>query len=214
MDTTARVQRWRQRRRDEGKEALTIWLTHDTKLRLEDLATVWRVTPSELIEQALAQFQPGTPPRIGNDTATLQLDTAIETVLARVLPGQMRALLDTMQTTRGPTTPVTVTDGNVAATERPETPAPTTAAHAYVAGNGHSIVTEPPAPRRGGRPRSDLGQRVLDLLAQHPEGLSAEQLRGYLTPGKPLGDILGGMKKTGTLSTKRAGKQIKYFRVT
>ena len=54
MDTTARVQRWRQRRRDEGKEAMTIWLSHDTKLRLEDLAAVWRVTPSELIEQAVA----------------------------------------------------------------------------------------------------------------------------------------------------------------
>ena len=73
MDTTTRVQRWRQRRRDEGKEAMTIWLSHDTKLRLEALATVWRVTPSELIEQALAQFQPGSPPRFGNDTETTQL---------------------------------------------------------------------------------------------------------------------------------------------
>ena len=54
METTQRVQRWRRRRRDEGKEAMTIWLSHDTKLRLEDLAAVWRVTPSELIEQALA----------------------------------------------------------------------------------------------------------------------------------------------------------------
>src|SRR5262245_48174610 len=102
MDTTARVQRWRQRRRDEGKEAMTIWLSHDTKLRLEDLATVWRVTPSELIEQALAQFQPGSPLRCGNDTATTQLHEAIETVLARVLPDQVLAILDTVQTAPAP----------------------------------------------------------------------------------------------------------------
>ena len=38
MDTTTRVQRWRQRRRDAGKEAMTVWLSRDAKLRLEDLA--------------------------------------------------------------------------------------------------------------------------------------------------------------------------------
>ena len=73
MDTTTRVQRWRQRRRDEGKEAMTIWLSHDTKLRLEDLATVWRVT------LRADRAGPGTVPawqptpfrqRYGNDTVT------------------------------------------------------------------------------------------------------------------------------------------------
>jgi hypothetical protein len=63
MSTTERVQRWRQRMREAGKEAMTIWLSRDAKLRLEDLASVWRMTPSELIEQALAQFHPGSPPR-------------------------------------------------------------------------------------------------------------------------------------------------------
>ena len=40
MDNTSRVAQWRQRMRDEGKEAVTVWLRHDTKLRLEDLASV------------------------------------------------------------------------------------------------------------------------------------------------------------------------------
>jgi hypothetical protein len=80
--------------------------------------------------------------------------------------------------------------------------------------HGHSIVSEPAAPRKGGRPRSPEGQQVLDVLAQHPEGLSAEQIRGILTPSRPLGDILGGMKKTGSVRTEGAGKQVRYFRVT
>lgn len=41
--------------------------------------------------------------------------------------------------------------------------------------------------------RSPEGQRILALLAQHPEGLSAEQLRGALTTSKPLGDTLAGL---------------------
>jgi predicted transcriptional regulator len=196
--------------RDEGKEALTIWLSHDTKLRLEDLASVWRVTPSELIEQALAQFQPGTPPRIGNDTATLQLDAAIETVLARVLPGQVRALLDTMPPAPDTTPLVTATNGNVAATEHPETPAPTPSTHEYVAEHGHGLVMEQGRTRKGGRPRSPVGQQILDLLAAHPEGLSADELRVYLKATKPIGDILSGMKKTGAVTTQGEGKPLRY----
>jgi hypothetical protein len=71
-----------------------------------------------------------------------------------------------------------------------------------------------PTPRRqrkGGRPRSALGQQILDLLAAHPEGLTAEQLRGYLTPSKPLGDTLQGMKKTGAVTTQGQGRAVRYF---
>jgi hypothetical protein len=172
MDTTTRVQRWRQRRRDAGKEAMTVWLSRDAKLRLEDLAAVWRVTPSELIEQALAQFQPGSPPRFGNDTETLRLQEAIETVLMRVLPDQVRALLHTLQPAPVPTTLVTVASGNVTETQPPEPPAPTTPVAGYAADHGHSLLTEPLPPRKAGRPRSLVGQQILDLLAAHPEGLS------------------------------------------
>src|SRR5215510_6811784 len=49
---------------------------------------------------------------------------------------------------------------------------------------GHSIITE--SARKGGRPRSALGQQILALLQDHPEGLRAEQIRGYLTPDKPI----------------------------
>ena len=76
---------------------------------------------------------------------------------------------------------------------------------------GHSLVTEPTPPHKGGRPRSRVGQQILDLLAAHPEGLSAEQLRGALTPRKPLGDTLSGMRRLGTVRTEGAGRALRYF---
>ena len=81
----------------------------------------------------------------------------------------------------------------------------------YAPAPGHSLVTEPPPPHKGGRPRSRVGQQILDLLAVHPEGLSAEQLRGVLTPPKPLGDTLAGMRRLGTVRTEGAGRALRYF---
>src|SRR4029450_8616144 len=162
MDTTARVQRWRQRRRDEGKEAMTIWLSHDTKLRLEDLAAVWRVTPSELIEQALTQFQPGSPPRLGNDTETLQLQASVEAVLERILPAHIQAAMQAVAS-------VTATNGNVTATEHPETPAPV-----YDAPHGHSLVTEP-LPGASQVTPTALEAHICSWLREHPEG---ERVKG------------------------------------
>ena len=56
MSASQRVQAWRQRMREEGKEPMTIWLGHEDKLRLEDLARDWRCSPSALVQQALANF--------------------------------------------------------------------------------------------------------------------------------------------------------------
>ena len=47
--------------------------------------------------------------------------------------------------------------------------------------------------------------------AAHPEGLTAEQLRGSLTPSTPLGDTLQGMKKTGAVTTQGQGRAVRYF---
>ena len=69
-----------------------------------------------------------------------------------------------------------------------------------------------PAPaRKSGRPRSAVGQRLLTLLQDHPEGLSAEQLRGYLAPSKPIGDTLAGMRRLGTVQTQGHGRATRYF---
>ena len=82
-------------------------------------------------------------------------------------------------------------------------------AHASAPAPGHSLITEPT--RKGGRQRSTLGQQILALLQDHPEGLHAEQIRGYLTPDKPIGDTLSGMKRRGTVQTRGQGKAVRYF---
>ena len=81
----------------------------------------------------------------------------------------------------------------------------------YEPAPGHSLVTEPVPTRKGGRPPSAVRKQILDLLPAHPEGLTAEQIRGALTPGKPLGDTLAGMRRTGVVRTEGAGRALRYF---
>jgi len=73
-----------------------------------------------------------------------------------------------------------------------------------------SVAPTQAATRKGGRPRSDLGQRILATLAEHPEGLSAEELRVYVKAEKGIGDILGGMKARGTIIMYGQGKRARY----
>jgi hypothetical protein len=67
-----------------------------------------------------------------------------------------------------------------------------------------------PAGRQGGRKRSELGERILALLSSYPEGLSAEEIRVYLKPEKPIGDTLQGMVRTGKLRGVGSGQQKQY----
>jgi len=56
-----------------------------------------------------------------------------------------------------------------------------------------------------------MRHRILTLLVEHGQGLSAEQIRGYLSPEKPLGDILQGMRRQGVVKTQGRGKDMRYF---
>lgn len=239
MSDTDRVARWRQRLRDEGKEPMTIWLSHDEKLRLEDLARTRRCTTSAMVAQALAQFHPGSPgvtapvpdaaqlrvlmqEALLETTAVTELVTDIVTAtLTRDLPPLVQAIFQTLQSTPTPrqrpsrtetaSVPATDANGNVADTMTPAKSRKATPARESVAETGEARVTEPTPLRKGGRPRSALGQQILVLLADHPEGLSAEQLRGILTPAKPIGDTLAGMRRLGTVRTVGHGKTLRYF---
>ena len=77
--------------------------------------------------------------------------------------------------------------------------------------DNNTVIQQEALQRKGGRPGCAVGQQILDVLRQHPEGLTAEQLRGYLTPSKPLGDTLQGMKKTGAVTTQGQGRAVRYF---
>ena len=55
------------------------------------------------------------------------------------------------------------------------------------------------------RPLSQIRQQIVDLLRQHPEGMSPAQVRQALRTEKDLGDTMGGMARDGLL-TKEAGR--------
>src|SRR5215467_13568263 len=130
MSESQRVQAWRQRMREEGKEPMTIWLGREDKLRLEDLARLWRCSPSALVQQALANFHPPNPHVTAMETDTEQLRaliqgeiavspqvtaTVTETVaatLAQDLPALVRQLVEEMAL-EALGLPVTDTDSDV-----------------------------------------------------------------------------------------------------
>ena len=128
MSDTDRVQRWRKRQREDGKEPMTIWLSHDEKLRLEDLAQTWHCSPSTLVQQALAQYHPGSPAVPGTLTDTVQLRALVADIvaamLARDLPARVRHVMQDLQPSLPPSPAVTATNGNVTETVPTETDAP------------------------------------------------------------------------------------------
>ena len=75
---------------------------------------------------------------------------------------------------------------------------------------GPAPTPRTPAPASGD-PRGDMRRRIVALLQEHPEGLSAEDIRVYLKPEKPLGDTLQGMRKQQRVRTHGTGKALRYF---
>ena len=207
MSASQRVQAWRQRMREEGKEPMTIWLDREEKLRLEDVARLWRCSPSALVQQALANFHPMNPYDTVTRTDTEQLRALIQgeiavsphvtatvtatvaATLAQDLPALVRQLVEEMAL-EALGLPVTDTNSDVTDTEP----------------HRETIPRQPSQRQRGG-----MRQSILDLLGEHPEGLSAEEIRVYLRPEKPLGDTLQGMRRQGRVRAHGKGKDIRYF---
>jgi hypothetical protein len=74
---------------------------------------------------------------------------------------------------------------------------------------GGSLPATPPSPSPQPslppRPLSAMRQQIVDLLRQHPEGMSPAQVRQALRIEKDLGDTMGGMARDRIL-TKEAGR--------
>ncbi len=70
MSETERVQRWREAKRQKGLKPCTVWLTPAEELRLKDLASQRRKSPSEIIQEALAQFSSVSQPDFSNSADT------------------------------------------------------------------------------------------------------------------------------------------------
>jgi hypothetical protein len=63
--------------------------------------------------------------------------------------------------------------------------------------------------RRRGRP-GILRQPILDLLRQHPEGLTAVELKVYLGTNKHIGDTLSGMVRNHVIEKQGSDKAVRY----
>ena len=211
MSETSRVQRWREGKRQHGLKAVTIWLTTEEELRLKDVALQWHCSPSTVMQRALAQVVTSPSSQNSSPPDTIQLRELIreelsareaeqasvtETVtgvvtatLARDLPALVRQLVEGLAL-EALGLPITDTNGNVTETEC----------------SGEVL------PRQSSRrTRGEMGQRIAALLGEHPEGLSAEEIRVYLKPAKPLGDTLQGMRRQGKVHTRGQGKDMRYF---
>ena len=56
-----------------------------------------------------------------------------------------------------------------------------------------------------------MREPILSLLRSHPEGLSAEQIRGLLNAQKPIGDTLQGLRRSQLVKTEGTGRETRYF---
>lgn len=86
MSDTTRVQRWREAKRQNGLQAVTVWLTTSEELRLKDAAVQERCSPSEVMQHAFAQYQARTPSSIGTVPDTSLLQVLIQDALAQWQP--------------------------------------------------------------------------------------------------------------------------------
>ena len=72
------------------------------------------------------------------------------------------------------------------------------------------VIQEKDSSRKTGRPAT-LREPILALLREHPEGLSAEQIRGLLNAQKPIGDTLQGLRRSNLVKTEGSGREMRYF---
>jgi excisionase family DNA binding protein len=63
-------------------------------------------------------------------------------------------------------------------------------------------------PRTATRPLSQMRQQIVDLLRQHPEGMSPAQVRQALRTEKSLADTMGGMARDGILKRVKTGRYV------
>ena len=140
------------------------------------------------------------------------VDTAVERALARG-SAMAPASVDTPRTIlQDLATPTHLVDEGIPfdedLTPAPEAPA---APVPELSQNGNSVIQDK-APRRPGRPPV-LRQPIVDLLRQHPEGLTAVQMKVHLRTDKHIGDTLAGMVRDHVIEKQGSGKTVRYLAV-
>src|SRR5713226_4748880 len=86
MAASNRVQRWREAKRQNGLQAVTVWLTSSEELRLKDVAVQERCSPSDVMQRAFAQYQARNPSSISTVPDTSLIQVLIQDALAQWQP--------------------------------------------------------------------------------------------------------------------------------
>jgi hypothetical protein len=172
----------------------------------------------ELIRAELTAMQAEQPP------VTESVTEVVTDTLVRDLPGLVREIVEGMAL-EALGLPVADTNGDVTdmdddSTDTDSDVTDTEAFDLSVTDTYYGNVTdterpdeevEEPGQRQTRRPRGEMRQRIVALLSEHPEGLSAEEIRVYIQAEKPLGDTLQGMRRQGKVHTRGQGKDMRYF---
>jgi hypothetical protein len=77
-------------------------------------------------------------------------------------------------------------------------------------GYDNTVIQQKASAKRSGRPAT-MREPILNLLQEHSEGLTAEQIRGLLNAQKPIGDTLQGMRRGNLVRTEGQGREMRYF---
>jgi hypothetical protein len=159
LSDTDRVKAWRKRRRQEGKAPVTVWLSREEKRRLEALTKTWHCSTSELVQQALAQFQPETPTGTGAAPATEQLrqlvTATVTDIVTVTLPELVRDLVGEI-VQKQVSIPITAPD------------------------NSNETVTRTLRDRPANQPSPEKAAVIARLQAMRTTGLSFEQMATQL----------------------------------
>ena len=175
----------------ERPVSLSLRIPRDIYDQAQHLAHMRRTSLTEIVIEGL-RLRLDTPddPRdivVSQDiTAMQELERMIDERISAALAAHALALA----TAPAPPAPARVHDGNITVMQ----------------GN----VSVPQRARKGGRP-SILRQPILELLRQHPEGLSALELKVHLKTDKHIGDTLAGMRRSGVVKVEGEGNRRRYF---
>lgn len=162
--------------------------------RLEDYRRIHRQSITEVLLDGL-QMRLDTPadPRdliLSNDNTVIQeLQEMIRTAVEKEV-GKLSNFMGSHSRPTVPTPPL----------EAPVEPVPD------IPHDDNTVLRQ--VHKRGRRPV--LRQPIMDCLREHPEGLTATQLKVYLDTEKPIGDTLSGMVRNGLLEKEGTGAAVRY----
>jgi len=147
------------------------------------------------VERALAKERP-TPPALATPTRSPTPEVSAQPVVT--LSNYSNSVLQEPQQSTLPSA-----DSPVAPEADSE---PSVDLHNY----NNTVIQQNSSAKRSGRPAT-MRESILNLLREHSEGLTTEQIRGLLNAQKPIGDTLQGMRRANLVRTEGTGREMRYF---